>query len=106
VAHLAGQSDYEFLSSLILIDNPERNDIIIDVRHPAEIELKPLQLEGIDIITIPFYKLKTEIKVLDKHKRYLLFCERGVVSRLHAFHLVQEGYKNIGVYLAVNKGEQ
>ncbi|MEQ9210282.1 MAG: hypothetical protein RLN96_10655, partial [Pseudomonadales bacterium] len=31
-------------------------------------------------------------------KRYLLYCDKGVMSRLHAELLLEAGYSNVGVY--------
>jgi len=38
-------------------------------------------------IKIPFHKLKTEFKKLSKEKKYLLYCEKGIMSQLHAQYL-------------------
>ena len=35
---------------------------------------------------------------LDATKRYLLYCDKGVMSELHASHLKDEGYRNVAVY--------
>ncbi|SFZ98975.1 tRNA S(4)U 4-thiouridine synthase (former ThiI) / Rhodanese-like domain required for thiamine synthesis [hydrothermal vent metagenome] len=50
-------------------------------------------------IKIPFHKLKTEFKKLPKNKEYLLYCEKGVMSQLHAQYLRDaEDAKNVRVY--------
>ena len=50
-------------------------------------------------IKIPFYKLKTEFKKLPKDKEYLLYCEKGIMSQLHAQYLRDaEDVKNVRVY--------
>ena len=50
-------------------------------------------------IKIPFHKLKTEFKKLDKNKEYLLYCEKGIMSQLHAQYLRDaEDVKNVKVY--------
>jgi len=71
---------------------------IIDVRHPNEGERKPLHAGNIVIEKIPFYELQTRIPELDRSKTYLLYCDKGVMSKLHAAHLVEQGYTNIKVY--------
>ena len=71
---------------------------IIDVRHPDEEELKPLVVDGVDIIKIPFYTLSSEFDALDSDKTYLLYCEKGVMSQLHAVNLKDAGNENVGVY--------
>lgn len=71
---------------------------VIDIRHPDEQELRPLELEGIEVKHIPFYKLSTAFAELDANTEYLLYCEKGVMSELHASHLADEGRTNVGVY--------
>ncbi len=50
-------------------------------------------------IKIPFHKLKTEFKKLPQDKEYLLYCEKGIMSQLHAQYLQDsEDRKNVRVY--------
>ncbi len=50
-------------------------------------------------IKIPFHKLKTEFKKLPKDKEYLLYCEKGIMSQLHAQYLRDaEEAENVRVY--------
>ena len=52
-----------------------------------------------ETIKIPFHKLKTEFKKLPKDKEYLLYCEKGVMSQLHAQYLRDEEESlNVRVY--------
>lgn len=78
------------------------DDIIIDIRHPAEAEARPLKLnettKAVEIMAIPFYQLRTAFDQLDRQQRFLLYCEKGMMSRLHAAHLRDEGFANIAVY--------
>jgi thiamine biosynthesis protein ThiI len=76
----------------------QARQVVIDVRHPDEEELKPLQLEGIDVLKIPFYRLSNEFSRLDAGTEYLLYCEKGIMSQLHAANLKDAGYQNLGVY--------
>lgn len=55
-------------------------------------------MEGVDIQSIPFYKLSTQFGNLDHHKQYLLYCERGVMSKLQALYLIEQGYTNVKVF--------
>lgn len=80
-----------------VLEVPLPNSVIIDVRHHNEQERKPLLLPGQIIEHIPFYTLHSKFADLPKDKRYLLYCEKGVMSRLHASHLVEEGYQ-VAVY--------
>lgn len=102
ITDLISQDDQNILEQVALVRSPEANDVIIDVRHPSENEGSPLTLENTETLAIPFYQLETQIKSLDASRRYLLFCDRGVVSRLHSAHLTGEGYKNVGVYLKIS----
>ncbi|MCB4753194.1 MAG: tRNA 4-thiouridine(8) synthase ThiI [Sulfurovum sp.] len=68
--------------------------IIIDIRT----EGKCIETEC-KTIKIPFYQLKTEFKKLPKDKEYLFYCDKGVMSQLHAQYLRDmEGVENIRVY--------
>ena len=77
---------------------PVTGAIIIDVRHPTEQERKPLRAGNVAIEKIPFYDLQTRFEQLDPHKTYLLYCDKGVMSKLHAAQLVERGYHNVKVY--------
>ena len=72
--------------------------VIIDIRHPDDTDEQPLQLDGIDVQTLPFYAVNSRFKELDASRQYLLYCDKGVMSRLHAHHLLSEGYANVRVY--------
>ncbi|MEG5264270.1 tRNA uracil 4-sulfurtransferase ThiI [Pseudomonas sp. JDS28PS106] len=72
--------------------------VIIDIRHPDAQEDQPLQVSGIEIQTVPFYALNSRFKELDNTRQYLLYCDKGVMSRLHAHHLLSEGHANVRVY--------
>jgi len=74
----------------------ELNDdvVVIDIR--AEDECIETSCES---IKIPFHRLKTEFKKLPKDKEYLLYCEKGIMSQLHAQYLRDaEDAKNVRVY--------
>ncbi|MCR8923063.1 tRNA 4-thiouridine(8) synthase ThiI [Dasania sp. GY-MA-18] len=81
-----------------VLNVPIQDGIIIDVRHPSEEERKPLVIKNVAIEKIPFYELHSKFAELDKSKVYLLYCDKGVMSRLHASHLVEQGYGNVKVY--------
>ncbi len=81
-----------------ILNVPIQNGVIIDVRHPAEEERKPLKLTSVTVQKIPFYNLHNQFAELDKSKVYLLYCDKGVMSRLHASHLLEQGYENVKVY--------
>lgn len=72
--------------------------VIVDIRHPDAQHDEPLELPGIEIQTLPFYALNSRFKELDETRQYLLYCDKGVMSRLHAHHLLSEGHANVRVY--------
>jgi thiamine biosynthesis protein ThiI len=72
--------------------------VVIDIRHPDAQEDQPLELDGIEVQALPFYALNNRFKELDITRQYLLYCDKGVMSRLHAHHLLSEGHANVRVY--------
>ncbi len=101
-------ADYVFIDEVLnsvksihqveLVKIPAVDDIIIDIRHPNEEELKPLQLTNNKIIKIPFYALQNKSADLETDRRYLLYCDRGIMSQLQASQFVDKGLTNILVY--------
>ncbi|ACR13621.1 thiamine biosynthesis/tRNA modification protein ThiI [Teredinibacter turnerae T7901] len=75
-------------------------DRIIDIRHPTEIDMRPLALPADTdaALEIPFYSLSTRFAELAREGRYLLYCDKGVMSQLHARHLRDDGATNVAVY--------
>ena len=69
-------------------------DVIIDIR--AEDKKTNFALKT---LKIPFYDLKKEFPKLPKEKTYLLYCDKGILSQLHAQYLKDE-FKadNVKVY--------
>jgi len=83
----------------VLTEIPD-SAVVIDIRHPNELELKALTLAGNaanEILQIPFYELRSGFDQLDKSCQYLLYCEKGMMSRLHAANLMDEGFQNVAV---------
>ena len=74
------------------------NDVVLDIRSVDEQEASPLALEGVEVKSLPFYKLSTQFGDLDQDKTWLLYCDRGVMSRLQALYLHEQGFKNEKVY--------
>ena len=88
------------------ITEPRIGDAIIDVRHPTEIEDMPLDwYPDNEVICIPFFSLPERVSNLDRKISYLIFCEKGVMSRLHANLLRDRGFLHIGILKYIkNKG--
>ncbi|MGE4260292.1 tRNA uracil 4-sulfurtransferase ThiI [Shewanella sp.] len=72
--------------------------VVLDIRAPEEEERRPLQVAGAEVQHIPFFKLSSAFAELDSSKTYLLYCERGVMSKLQALYLLEQGYQNVKVY--------
>lgn len=73
-------------------------DVVLDIRSQDEQEECPLTLANVAVQTLPFYKLCSHFGELDQSKSYLLYCDRGVMSRLQALYLRQQGFQNVKVY--------
>jgi len=68
--------------------------VVIDIRQDEEtIET------SCETLKIPFYTLKNAFKKLPQDKEYLFYCDKGIMSQLHAQYLRDaQNYKNIRVY--------
>ena len=81
-------------TAIEVVQELEPDMIVIDIRA----EEGCIETSGTSI-KIPFHKLKSEFKKLDKNKEYLLYCEKGIMSQLHAQYLRDaEDAKNVRVY--------
>lgn len=77
---------------------PPAGAVIIDIRHPDEQDLAPLLVPGHQVLPLPFFRLGRSFESLPPGNAYLLYCAKGVMSRLHAAHLLEQGHANVGVY--------
>ena len=75
---------------------PLAGSTVIDIRHPDEVELCPLELP-VPVLRIPFYELHNRGPALAAGT-YMLYCGKGVMSRLHAGHLQGTTGLDIKVY--------
>ncbi len=80
------------LEAIEIVSLPEKSDIVIDIRHPQEMAVNPLNLTANQILAIPFFKLQTS-QALDKENQYLLYCDKGIMSQLQAEELSAKGFK-------------
>ena len=78
------------LDSLEQVYTPALTDVIIDIRHPNESQETPLHLTNNDVLNIPFYELDGQVAELPEAPRYLLYCQQGTMSKIHAHHLNQQ----------------
>lgn len=79
-------------------------DTILDIRHPNEVDDRPLSLAGVEVVCMPFYELNGHFAALPKDVNYHLYCERGMMSRLHANYLADAGHANVAIYRPATKG--
>lgn len=76
----------------------DENCVILDIRSPEEVDEQPFELDGVEVKTMPFYKLSGSFQFLDQSKTYLLYCQRGVMSKLQALYLKESGFENVKVF--------
>ncbi len=77
---------------------PQPGAVIVDIRHPDEIARNRLRAGSATVVEIPFYELEKAESSLADGRLYLLYCDRGVMSRLHAEILREKGLQNVAVY--------
>lgn len=70
---------------------------ILDIRHPDEQEKRPLDLP-VETRHLPFYQLASRFQELPKETLWLLYCDKGIMSRLHASWLLEQDVENVAVY--------
>ena len=81
-----------------MLPTPLVDHSVIDIRHPVEQEAAPLELASGNVEHIPFYKLHKRAEEMDKNAGYMLYCDQGVMSRLHAAHMKEQGFTQVCVY--------
>ncbi len=92
------EEEIQAVSEVETVDSAGHDNVIVDIRSPEEEETNPLELDNIEVLHIPFYKLSTQFGDLAKDKTYLLYCDRGVMSKLQALYLHDNGFSNVKVY--------
>jgi thiamine biosynthesis protein ThiI len=83
------------------VEHVEPGATLIDIRHPDELERSPLRVnqeDAVEVLEVPFYQLQPFMEDKDRTVNYLLYCDKGMMSRLHAAHLVDEGFEHVAVY--------
>ena len=84
-------------SEVEVLGVPLADAVIVDIRHPLDAEQQPLQVPT-QILNIPFYELHSRMRELVPGQTYMLYCDQGVMSKLHAGHLAASGFDNVKVY--------
>lgn len=77
---------------------PQPDVPILDIRHPEQRERRPLRAGGARIEAVPFFRLEQFFADLSRDAPYLLYCDQGLMSRLHAELLVEQGFRRVAVY--------
>ncbi|MEM0514112.1 tRNA uracil 4-sulfurtransferase ThiI [Pseudoalteromonas sp. YIC-827] len=72
--------------------------VVVDIRSPEEEDANPLELDGIEVVHLPFFRLATKFGDLPQDKEYYLYCAKGVMSQLQALILHENGFKTVKVY--------
>jgi len=81
-----------------LVDQIDSGSVVLDIRSPDEEDENPLEIENVEVKHLPFYKLATQFGDLPQDNTYLLYCDHGVMSRLQALYLKENGFDNVKVY--------
>ncbi|MFT6656239.1 MAG: thiamine biosynthesis protein ThiI [Marinomonas primoryensis] len=89
----------QYQGEVPVVRMPVSDEVIIDIRHPDEAINRPLKVSGRPVKVIPFFALDSNWSELDSGTTHLLYCGKGVMSRMHASYLLGKGYENVGVYL-------
>lgn len=97
ISEIAKQADTT-ITQIETVTKLNNEHVVIDIRSPDEQEDEPLELSDVEVKHIPFYKLATQFADLDQSKQYLLYCARGVMSKLQALYLMEQGYLNVKIF--------
>ncbi|CAL4324795.1 tRNA sulfurtransferase [Buchnera aphidicola (Neophyllaphis podocarpi)] len=86
------------INKILTVTSILKNEIILDIRSEEEREKFPLKIKKQKIKYMSFYNLHKNFKNLDQKKTWLLYCNRGVMSKIQAIYLYELGFKNIKIY--------
>lgn len=94
-------STAEAFTQVEIVSTPSATDLIVDIRHPDQTEAKPLLLTNNKVVELPFYQLNDDLAQLadvQAAQRVLLYCDQGMMSKIHAHQLGQTSQLNLGVF--------
>lgn len=97
IRDIATETEAE-IKAVEMVDQIDESAVVVDIRSPEEEDSNPLVFDGVEIIHIPFYKLATQFGDLAKDRDYFLYCDQGVMSKLQALYLLDNGFTNVKVY--------
>ncbi|WDE12916.1 tRNA uracil 4-sulfurtransferase ThiI [Thalassomonas haliotis] len=93
-----GQETEAEIQAVDMVADIDAGAVVLDIRSPEEEDEKPLEIDNVEVKHLPFYKLATQFGDLDQSKQYLLYCDHGVMSKLQALYLIDNGFSNVKVY--------
>ena len=82
----------------MITSEPAAMDIIIDIRHPADIDANPLSAGDNEVIAVAFFNLEQSLSQLHPEQSYLLYCDKGLMSRIQAQLMREKGFIKVGVF--------
>ncbi|WP_343153968.1 hypothetical protein RJT62_01920 [Buchnera aphidicola (Mindarus keteleerifoliae)] len=68
---------------------------MLDIRSYSEHVEEPINISNMKIYWIPFYKLDKNFKNLNQKITWLLYCKKGIMSKLQKIYLEEKGFKNV-----------
>ncbi len=89
--------EMEVVNQVEQVGEPSPDEVVLDIRPPEELEARPLVVREAEVLQMPFYQLASRFADLDPTRTYLLYCDRGVMSQLHAQYLLDAGHRNLKV---------
>ncbi|MGB0867769.1 MAG: thiazole biosynthesis protein, partial [Granulosicoccaceae bacterium] len=81
------------------INEEPQVDVVSELQGQTLIDIRVAD-QPVDVaeLHIPFHRLNQQFPKLPQDKNYLLYCDKGVMSQLHAAYLHEQGYSNVKVY--------
>ena len=75
----------------------EPEELVIDVRRRSVVEELSVPLCTSIILQIPFFTLLAKLHELNPSQNYLIYCDKGIMSRLQANILWEKGFHKVGI---------
>lgn len=90
--------DQDAVAAIEALSKVDENQIVVDIRAPQEQEKQPLNMPGCTVLAVPFYELAAAVADWEQDKEYLLYCDKGLMSQMHAQNLQGQGMSNVKVF--------
>lgn len=81
-----------------VVNNIWKNEVLIDIRDNEKKLKNPLDINKNEFLEIPFYEINYKFEKINQDKTYLLYCDKWVLSHLHALYLKDKWFNNVKVY--------